>query len=423
MSNTEVGKFLLVVGQELGRTPQQMESLIKKIVEDQWYDSLDSLKALTDEQWEKLGLPGRLIEKLKERLSDGMPQLEAISPPQGGLEIAPNSVSETPSVPVFLVIRAIHEELSGAPEQMVETTRTLTRIVSNILSEPSNAKFRILKTDSAVFQSKISKSQGAIQLLGWLGFELGGGLYSCNNVYIGRFTDAQTELVKLLSIIDPEYKAPPASEAFNPFKASFTNAGDTFGVPKGKLLEDREAELTQLRKETEEIKRRVPEKQGVPLEPPKLVSVGNGSASSSKKYDEGGEDDSSLLLNSLRSIAAAGESAQKFRSREKVELERIRNRTVFPTTKVRIAFADKKALELVISSGETVMSLHDMVSKYLRSQVKGWALVITPPPRKLEKSSSKNMLDEDFAPSVTLRMTVNGSPCNSFDVLVPELIV
>ncbi len=53
MANTEAGRFLISVGAELGRTPEQMEPIIKRLVEDEWYDSIESLQRLTDDQWSK----------------------------------------------------------------------------------------------------------------------------------------------------------------------------------------------------------------------------------------------------------------------------------------------------------------------------------------------------------------------------------
>jgi hypothetical protein len=425
MSNTEVGKLILSVGAELGRTPEQMQPIIQKLVEDQWYETFESLRGLSDEQWERLSLPGRLVQKLRERIAEEPPALE----PMPGLEIAPPSVFEAPSVPLHALMESIYEELKDSPDQLCECVRTLTRIVSNVLVEPSNIKYRLLKTDSVIFQKSISCSQTAVRFIEWLGFSLEGNTYRCSQVYLGRFTDAQTELVKRLSLLDPNFKLPQPTTRppFNPFKASFTNAGDTFGAPKGQVLEEREAEMHMLRQQAIEIKAKLPSSQGTPLEPPKLISLTNISGSSaSSRFAEAGDDDTSLLLASMRSIAAAGETAQKFRSREKAELERIRNRPVFASTRVRVAFADKKALELLIVSTETVSSLYQIVSKYVRTQLRGsadWDLVVTPPPRRLDRKSLKSMVDEDFAPSVTLRMTLRGNPCNSFDVLHPDLIV
>jgi hypothetical protein len=41
----------------------------------------------------------------------------------------------------------------------------------------------------------------------------------------------------------------------------------------------------------------------------------------------------------------------------------------------------------------------------------------------LDRSSNRTMTEEGFVPSVSLRFILNGKQCNSFDVLVPELIV
>ena len=421
--NSEVGRFLVAIGAELGRSPDQMRPIIKRIVEEEWYDSLQSLRKLSDDQWSKLALPGRLVEKIRERLFSEPPPLEPIPAPY---EIAPESIHDAPSVPLHFLIDEIRHSIDSQDE-LVESLRVLVRIVGNVLNDPQNVKFRQLKIESNVFQKYLSKSAASLQLINWLGFDLDENTYKCEKMYVGRFTDAQTELVKLLSVLDPTSTIQPSSEvsSFNPFKASFTNAGDTFGIPKGNVLEEREAELEQLRRDAERVRSKIPSARGEALERPKLVSITH-STSGSARFDEAtAAEDTSLLLASMRSIAAAGESAQKFRSREKTDLERLRNRPVFSTTKVRVVFADKKALEIVIAAGETVSGLYKIVSNCLRQTIKpvSWDLVLTPPPRRLDRASKRTMVDEDFAPSVTMRITVNGNPCNSFDVLNPDLIV
>ena len=426
MSHTEVGRLLITIGAELGRTPEQMAPIVKRVVEEEWYDTLDSLRALSDDQWNKLSLPTRLVEKLRERLLNAS-EPPALVPIPIAVDTAPQSIQDAPSIPVSLVVDALEEEIPA--ELITESVRTLERIVRNVLAEPNNPKYRQLKADNPKIQEQVSRWHSGVQLLNFLGFRLENNTYKCETIYIGRFHDAHRELVDLLSTLDPNFDPATVqnpSSSFNPFKATFTNAGDTFGVPKGSTMEERDAEMAKLRKEAEEAKARIPAARGLALEPPKLVSIGNSGSSASSSESASQEDDASLLLASLRSIAAAGESAQQFRSREKQELERIKNRQVFHATKVRIMFLDRKALEINVSAGETVSGLHRIVSECMKTQLRtsnSWSLMITPPPRILERSSKKTMTEEGFVPSVSLRLTMNGKQCNSFDVLVPDLIV
>jgi hypothetical protein len=421
MATTPVGKLLLSVGQELGRSPDQMAPLIRRIVEDEWFDSIESLRSLSEDQWGKLGLPTRLVEKLKERVQiEEPPALIAV-------DTAPECVTEAPSTPITVVIEALLTE-----QAEVECVKTLERIVRNVLSDPTNLKYRQIKADNPKFQQHVSRWPSAVQLMAWLGFVTESNTFKCEKVFMGRFHDAHRELLRLVSILDPKFDSSvPASNqvnpAFNPFQASIINAGDTFGAPKGTVFEERQAEMDRLRQEAREISSKAPGPRGVALEPPRVVSVTaqGGSVSSSESAPSSVEEDNMLLLSSLRSIAAASDAAQKFRSRERMELEKLKNRPLFESSKIRILFADRKALEIIVSSGESVRGLYRITSTCVKPKVDpvSWSLTIAPPPRTLDRSSNRTMTEEGFVPSVSLRFILNGKQCNSFDVLVPELIV
>ena len=57
---------------ELGRTEEQMQPFVKKIVEEEWYETLESLREVSDAQWKQWGVPRRLSDKLKEKLGTPM---------------------------------------------------------------------------------------------------------------------------------------------------------------------------------------------------------------------------------------------------------------------------------------------------------------------------------------------------------------
>lgn len=80
---TEVRNLLLDIGASLGRTPEQMQPLITKL-EDQWYDSLESLRGIQESQWAALGLPQRLVDEIKKRIGCGQEPMEVDSTPVNG---------------------------------------------------------------------------------------------------------------------------------------------------------------------------------------------------------------------------------------------------------------------------------------------------------------------------------------------------
>jgi hypothetical protein len=191
-------------------------------------------------------------------------------------------------------------------------------------------------------------------------------------------------------------------------------------------MAEREAEMDRVRKETDQLRKKQQEATTTVLDKPKLISLAKSSASPPEHLSAVEEsDDTGLLLSNMRSLAAAGEYASKFRSRERAELEKLKSKTFFHSAKVRILFRDQKALELTLSSSDTIQGIHAAVSSCLNSEnkKKDWVLTVTPPLRKLARDSKKTLIEEEFVPSVTLRIMHNSQLCNSFDVLAPEYIL
>ena len=183
-------------------------------------------------------------------------------------------------------------------------------------------------------------------------------------------------------------------------------------------MEEREAELDQLRRDaTKSDQSRFSAGRSMPK--PRLVRL-DGRISQANIPDD--DEDPSLLLSNLRSIAAASADSQKFKSRERLELERLRARPVFTSTTVRVAFADKCALELVLSPSESVQGLYGAVAGCLREGLNEWVLTVSPPMRRLDRKSTRTMSEEDFVPSVTVRMMMNGQQCVSTQVLGTNFI-
>ncbi|SPJ11767.1 conserved Plasmodium protein, unknown function [Plasmodium sp. DRC-Itaito] len=64
----EVVKLLEKVGKNINKNKEQLRPFIKKIVEDNWLDSIESLKSLNDNEWYNLKLPIRLVDEIKKEL-------------------------------------------------------------------------------------------------------------------------------------------------------------------------------------------------------------------------------------------------------------------------------------------------------------------------------------------------------------------
>ena len=447
MSNTEVGKLLSSIGASLGRSPAAMDQFVQRIVVDGWYDSLESLENLSDDQWARFQLPHRLEELLKQKIHESRAQLPNLVPISSGqivhtspaaiaasssvppppdkdqfkVDLAPSEIQNTLSIPVSVLIESIRDEIFSvvpdSPELMVkECVRLIARIVGNILSDVENVKYRRVKLDNPKFSQFVGRWVSANDLLKAIGFENDNDSIVCKTVYISRFTDVMESLAE--SVGDGSIVVP---NSFNPFKSSITNAGDTFGVPRGRLAEERNAELDAVKSEVDQLRSELGKATGTgrPLEPPRLVGLDTKFEATSSSTDQANED-TSLLLANMKSIAAAGESAQKFKSREKLELEKLRTRKQFTKTTIRILFADKFALEIIVSVGETIEGIYGIVASCLNEPMRRsteWVLTVSPPLKRLSRTSKATMLQEEFVPSIVMRMMRDGNLCVSTHVL------
>ncbi|CEL99305.1 unnamed protein product [Vitrella brassicaformis CCMP3155] len=90
MADTEAGEFLIEVGKELNRTPEQMQGIIQKVVVDNWYETIESLQEVSDVQWQTMQLPGRLIDIIKAKLALLAPQHQHLSIPPVHHPVAPS---------------------------------------------------------------------------------------------------------------------------------------------------------------------------------------------------------------------------------------------------------------------------------------------------------------------------------------------
>eukprot|EP00820_Chromera_velia_P019354 Cvel_28202.t1-p1 / transcript=Cvel_28202.t1 / gene=Cvel_28202 / organism=Chromera_velia_CCMP2878 / gene_product=hypothetical protein / transcript_product=hypothetical protein / location=Cvel_scaffold3647:752-6126(-) / protein_length=429 / sequence_SO=supercontig / SO=protein_coding / is_pseudo=false len=276
--DSEVETFLIQVGKEIGRTPEQMKPFIKKIVEDNWYETMDSLRELTDAQWQSLGLPGRLTDVIRIKLKNlgGASGGTAAAPPQpvqppppqpvpavpaagapvaaapprvaaqaapapapgAAGPVAPTEGGETgtreecthfapvppagvrfPSDPAHSMVQ-LQDGLCADREALSNCLQTLLKLVDAVLSSPMDPKKRIIRKGNENFFNRVGRHQNAIIFLLAIGFEEEGEFLKLRAAYISRLTDAHHLLSEALAGFGVH--APPVpSGLFNPFKSSF----------------------------------------------------------------------------------------------------------------------------------------------------------------------------------------------------------
>ena len=163
------------ITKRLGKSPETVEPLIKKL-EDDWFDTVDSLKKLTDKDWDAYPIPQRLLLEIKLALN------ASITTPVVETKIEKNDIKNEKVIEEDQFVILNSEEIKENSETweniiekisekiqfvsaIVETANLLYKIVENIIGIPEDQNKRRLRLSNSVIQQKISKYLGTMNFL------------------------------------------------------------------------------------------------------------------------------------------------------------------------------------------------------------------------------------------------------------------
>ncbi|KAF8820603.1 PUB domain-containing protein [Cardiosporidium cionae] len=284
MGSNEVKDMLLDLGKELKRSDNDMQQYIHRIVEENWLETFDDLRELSEKQWDYLNIPVRLVQAIRIRLDSkrkkSAPQptdisscsyqssTSPLSHPQKS-EDSPHSEDAThpstllpssssiPSRTSTAIEEKAEEEKSGIPEKLTaielgmvdESTfpislytacetlelelssskdfanilKTLIRIIHGVLYTPKNAKKRRIRKENHLFQETVGNFPLAMDVLFSCGFVEIGDFLELPVAFIARLTDGY----QLLSLIFETHGIPcpplPETQTFNPYQTRFSS--------------------------------------------------------------------------------------------------------------------------------------------------------------------------------------------------------
>ncbi|CAD7948173.1 unnamed protein product [Amoebophrya sp. A120] len=455
---SEVRRFLLDLGREMGRTEQQMEPMIAKL-EDQWYDTLDSLRAVTD--WSALGLPQRLVDTMKERLGVGSAgaavvvtgtspasssrgPMQAGGPAQPGKGISPPraaaqqqqpppskaNASSWDLAPEEIAFQGVDVEAVAARlmslasgEELSTCVMTLVKLLDAVLKSPQDESKRSINLGNENFHKRVGRFPAAVEFLEGVGFrrDPSGSKIVMEKAYISRLTDARQILAQVSSRNGLQIQLPPIPMNFNPFVSSVsTTAGSSAGGPQGRAAEKRTQEAAQLQEELSRKRQQLeamdkPDNSvddSVPrflLGPPKLCwtqdlgSLKDAIRDSALDFVGEDENDEDIVRDLVRGMQGTG--AGQFKAREKSELAEFQRKKVYQVVLIRVLFPNKMILEIKCKPNETVRALYAKVGSVLQLQPDtDFYLYDTPPIRKLTVQSRKTLAAEGLAPGSNLHL-------------------
>lgn len=213
-----VERLVIKVGKDLGKTDAEILPIVHKLVRENWFDSLRSLRGLKPADWYDLGLPKRLVEHIKKALGDPV-TLE--------LNTGRHSLIHSCSAPVSIV-QFVHPEPELFPcdvytavwklesevptEKLPDTLKSLLRLMETILCNPFDETKRIIRKANPNFQARAACYKSALLVLAAVGYEDADERFLLPVAYIARITQAHAALAQLAQVYrDRLYKASKTS--------------------------------------------------------------------------------------------------------------------------------------------------------------------------------------------------------------------
>ncbi|GAB68711.1 hypothetical protein PCYB_141390 [Plasmodium cynomolgi strain B] len=286
----------------------------------------------------------------------------------------------------------------------------LCKIVKNILINPNAINTRILKSTNDIMKKKILIHREARNFLLSIGF------VEVHVFYVMERVDTLLLLCiyeSLQHIAKDSIKIDsPPKAAFDPFKSNIVCV-DT--LKKGKIKSDEEIDKL-LREKKEQMEKLM--NQAVDLNPKIYRFQSNapkgGSYNSSDSEKEEQSEDLAFLIPNIRNMY----KEQTFKSKTKLELEKMSTRKVYSKAVLKILFPDSYVLEMSFSAGTSIHEVNENIKKFLNPSVapKKWFIYETPGICKFDPQ--KRLSDCNLIPSALLRFKVDpaqeGEAHNSF---------
>jgi len=387
-----------------------MKPYVRKL-QDEWYDTLDSLRGLSTDKWDALGFPARLVDIMKRKLDVDVSM--AVAPSAATVpdvkmchrmqvDFMPQNISDTAAT--NLEDEASKVAASVPREDLETAVQTLLKLTDAVLQNPELEKTRKIRKENANFHQRCGRFSSCIDFLVSLGFDNRDDVLFMEKAFISRLTDGRRSLERICKEASFTIPMPPESRAFNPYVASISSSSVTPAYPKGRLAEQRAQEEQRIKRELEEEKHNF-EKQtsgtGM-LTAPRvfwLASLGRLEDAVLAMQSSMENDDTNIQMEYLQSCMQAS-NATKFHSRQRDELEQLKKKRIYNAMILRVYFPNKIVLELNFRPKTPWIDVYDVVKSCLSEEAKSvsWYLFDTPPIRKFSPVRKETLFSSQLIP-------------------------
>ncbi|CCI39650.1 unnamed protein product [Albugo candida] len=269
-----------------------------------------------------------------------------------------------------------------------EAIITLMKIVTNILSQPENAKVRSIKLSNAKFYSNVGRHPGGIEFLCSLGF------VTNDEAGILRLPFGQSNMSKVLGGLDA---LRAEADALNIEYSSLP----TVTQPRGESIT--EVALSTLQAKEEEVL----SAQKVARNTTFLLNSNCSILGVPEAASESDQTDSQIIIQSSKARREKLEREQNFRTRAMRELDTMRQKRVFTKTVIRVRFPDRVILQAHFHPTEKVSDLVAHIQENLDTGLepdgKYFSLYTTPTRQRLQMEDT--LLQANLVPAAVVHLS------------------
>ena len=371
---------------------ERMQGIIKKLHEE-WYDTAGSMKDLSLEDMQRMGIPSRVATALMRKLREIAVPRAASTPQSRG-----NALSD--------LLGAV-----GDRAALVECVRTCQAIVYNIVGNPTDQRLWEIRLNNQKFQQRVGRFPMAMAYLEHLGFVKEGNVIRILDLNYGAFLEALKELnsaalgLGLSSKDPPAPQTAPSAPAFDPYKS--ISISTNLDIPRVLTRENDPAVYTAQIQALSQAKEALIRQQSVSRSPviyhlpADFSSLSLRRAALSPDSEETiTPEDENLMLQTMQSLLRANEENSRFQNKRKRQLEQAARRKVFTKVAIKVRFPDATMVQGTFSPLETTLDLHRFIQSLLADQQRRFYLYLTPPKEILQPSQSDTL--ERMAPATLL---------------------
>ncbi|CDW74691.1 tether containing ubx domain for glut4 [Stylonychia lemnae] len=407
-------------------------------LEDNWLDTIDSLKQVTDSQWTDLKFPMGVVNQIKKKLSESsqpamqqnnqqsvkqqsnqqdQEMIDTTTFKQNQQPISKEELKKDETVEYCLnALTLLQNETGSNVAQHRDTVKTLFTVLNNLLSKPLEPTVRRLNKTNKSVQAKVLAFKGAVQFLQIIGFD-----FKCNpeqielNKYDQILLDAGMESINAHVIsLGGEIES---GQQFNPYKSvvSSTTSNKMPVIRDGKdqinfydpnqvnneiqkiqnermkalkstKVTDRDIKVFNVLSTGTNLKGYLMELDRLEQERLRELKI------SQEKLEE------AIASTQALKLMAENEKSSHFRNKRQEELERLQKMQVYTTALVRIRFPDDYVIQGTFGALENIQVLYDFVQEHLYVQGREFYLYETPP-KKIMTEMKQTLKQVRMVPS------------------------